>query len=128
VRLSACASLTGGVSVAMANAASTWGGLIVHALAELGEFREQISLGIQQDVRIGIDQQVFNVPSSPALRWRLDLRAVHEWQQRQSGNADVLATQLILRALGVDFQTAADVTAQASHTLLVSGTSAAMGF
>src|ERR1700761_9303543 len=44
-----------------------WGHLIVHALAAHGEFRERIAQGIHKDVRIGLDQGLFDVAASEPL-------------------------------------------------------------
>lgn len=89
-----------------AMAAPTWGGLIVHALGEIGEFRDQISAGIQKDVRIGVDQGLFDILISPALFALLlsivatAIRALLIDPVANAG-ADTLAVQLILRSLGV---------------------------
>jgi AcrR family transcriptional regulator len=89
--------------------APVWGGLLVHALAELGEFRQQIALGIQKDVRIGIEQGVFDIGLTPAaLSMLLAIVAVAIREQLASptGTMDTgpLAVIMILRALGVDMQ------------------------
>lgn len=109
--------------VRRAVSAPTWGGLVVHALAELGEFREQISEGIQKDVRIGIEQGQFTVPSSPALSsllLALVSAAIREHlaDPVQNAGLEILTSQLILRALGVDANTAERVANRVSGTSL----------
>lgn len=82
-----------------------WGRLIVRALADMGEFREQISSGIRKDVQIGIEQGCFDVQSTPAL-YAMLLGIVgatmHEWLEEPSlVGLDQQASQAILRVLGV---------------------------
>lgn len=94
-----------------------WGRLIVRALADLGEFREQISSGIRKDVCIGIEQGHFDVQASPALYAMLlgiVGAAMHEWllAPKEPG-LDHAAAQAILRVLGVRASEAAQLSRSA---------------
>jgi AcrR family transcriptional regulator len=84
---------------------TAWGALIVHALADLGEFREQISQGIQKDVRIGISQGTFDVEERPEIYPMLLAMvgaALRERLARPRSAVAVTAASLILSALGMD--------------------------
>ncbi len=83
----------------------TWGRLIVNALAELGEFREQIFSGIRKDVRIGIKQGYFKTVDSPALYAMLLAivgAAMREGLGRPDKSIPAMAAEAILRVLGVE--------------------------
>lgn len=98
---------------------SAWGRLIVHALADMGEFREQISAGIRKDVQIGVDQGLFDVKPSPALHAMLlgiVGAAMHECLERpRDQGAATLAAESILRILGVRPKTAGALVRQAAE-------------
>lgn len=94
------------IVIRTATMAPTWGGLIVHAFAELGDLREQISRGIQKDVYIGIDQGIFDVEPSPAffaMLLAVVAAAIRELlvDAKANAGADLVAVRLILRALGL---------------------------
>ncbi len=102
--------------------ATSWGGLIVHALAELGEFRQQISLGIQKDVRIGIEQGVFDIglePSALPMLLAIVAVAIREQLDAPAGTPETsaLAVTMILRALGVDAREAEKVSSRVAAML-----------
>lgn len=98
-----------------------WGRLIVRALADLGEFREQIIAGIRKDVEIGIEQQLFDVESVPSLYAMLlaiVAAAMHEsLERRDAQGIDLLAAQSILRVLGVSPKAARTLTLKAAERL-----------
>lgn len=83
----------------------SWGRLIVQALNEMGEFRDQISVGIRKDIRIGIEQGLFNVQDSEeAIDILLGVVASAIRVRIQSGGNDAVtafAADSILRILGV---------------------------
>jgi AcrR family transcriptional regulator len=104
----------------------SWGGLIVHALAELGEFRQQISQGLQKDVRIGIEQGVFDISlTQPALSMLLAIVAVAIREQLASParalDTGKQAISIILRALGVEKQEVEKISARVNFVLMHGG-------
>lgn len=88
-----------------------WGRLIVRALADLGEFREQISHGIRKDVQIGIDQGHFRpVTVAPLIPMLLGVVAASMREcldhPRDRGIAPA-AADAVLRVLGIPRERAA---------------------
>lgn len=93
------------VFLAHAAESKDWGWLVVHALADMGSFFEQISRGIRKDVLIGIRNGEFSANPDPllfasllavvsaALRARLEKPGEPGIEQH--------ATVLLLRMLGV---------------------------
>jgi AcrR family transcriptional regulator len=101
---------------------ASWGRLIVRALAEMGEFGEQISSGIRKDVQIGVDQGLFEVQPSRCLGVMLlgiVGVAMHEILEQPGGQqgVDVMAADAILRVLGIRPNEARRLTAQALERL-----------
>jgi AcrR family transcriptional regulator len=97
----------------------TWGRLIVHALAELREFREQIFSGIRKDVRIGISQGRFEAPDSPmlyAMLLGIVGAAIREHlDRRDDASISATAAEAILRVLGIEPREAAMLVAAARN-------------
>jgi AcrR family transcriptional regulator len=95
----------------------SWGRLVVRALAEMGEFQEQISSGIRKDVQIGLDQGLFEVQSFPGLAAMLlgiVSAGMHEILERPAqAGVDVMAADAILRVLGIRPRMAQALTTQA---------------
>jgi AcrR family transcriptional regulator len=83
----------------------SWGSLLVLALPEMGEFREQIMEGIQKDVRIGIAQGVFDVEDRPEVYSMLLAVVAAALREHlaspRTKKAAWIAAELILRALGM---------------------------
>lgn len=100
---------------------TSWGQLMVHALAELGEFREQIFAGIQKDVRIGIAQGRFDMPDEPALYSMLLAMVSAAMRERLTFGPSVdvaaLAAQAILRVLGIEPKHAQAIVAEAQQQM-----------
>jgi AcrR family transcriptional regulator len=98
-----------------------WGGLIVHALVDLGEFREQIFSGIQKDVRIGIAQKRFDIADVPATYSMLLAMVGAAMRERLSdANATDIAlntAQAILRVLGTGPAEANRIAVEASKQI-----------
>ncbi len=94
-----------------------WGRLIVHALAEMREFREQISEGIGKDVLIGIQQGQFDVTLSPLLLSMLLGMVGAAMRERLKdlsvGGIDSVAASAVLRALGIPAKHAERIVANA---------------
>ena len=109
----------------------SWGPLIIQALNEMGEFREQISRGIQKDVRIGIKQGLFDSRRSHALFELLlgivatAMRAQIESQGKVDGAS--LAADAILRVLGLPPQEAASHVSKATRYIQSQGDDQTMG-
>jgi AcrR family transcriptional regulator len=82
-----------------------WGRLIVRAIADLGEFREQISSGIRKDVQMGIDQGEFDVAATPALHamlFGIVGAAMHDLLEHpEARGTATLACESMLRVLGL---------------------------
>lgn len=95
----------------------SWGRLIVRALAEMGEFREQISSGIAKDIQIGIDQGLFeaNVDSYlVAMLLGIVSAAMHEiLESPEEPRIAVMAADAILRVLGIRPKAAQSLTKHA---------------
>lgn len=97
-----------------------WGRLIVHALSDLGEFREQIFAGIRKDVGIGIRQGYFKTVDSPALYAMLLAivsASMREALVKRDDSIPAMAAQAILRVLGIDIVAAETVVTNAKQTL-----------
>jgi AcrR family transcriptional regulator len=89
----------------------SWGPLVIQALNEMGEFREQISRRIRKDVRIGIRQGFFSIKTSqPLFDLLLGIVATSMRSQIDSGgkvDGVALAADAILRVLGLSPDAAA---------------------
>lgn len=88
-----------------------WGRLIVRALADLGEFREQISLGIRKDILIGIEQGHFHpVTVAPLIPMLLGVVATamrESLDHPRDRSIAPAAADAILRVLGISRERAA---------------------
>lgn len=93
------------VFISRAAESQDWGWLVVHALADMGSFFDQISRGIRKDVLIGIRSGEFSADPNPLLFAGLlavvsaALRA--RLEKPDEPGIEQQATVLLLRMLGV---------------------------
>lgn len=84
---------------------SEWGWMVVQAMIDMGQFRDQISRGIRKDVAIGVKQGHFDIESSNALFTMLLSVVGVALRQRLENpngrNVEMMASEIILRMLGV---------------------------
>ena len=102
-----------------------WGQLIIEALDDMGEFRDQIFRGVEKDVRVGIGQGLFHVPDSRAvLRILLGIAASAmrlRLEAEDSAGIVELAAESILRVLGLPPDEAGAIVARMSRRVLGAG-------
>jgi AcrR family transcriptional regulator len=99
--------------IKLAAADVEWGWLVVQALIDMGQFRDQISAGIREDVAIGISQGHFSIDPTDAVFTMLMSVVGVSLRQRLTipteQNVEVLASEMILRMLGVSSNEAAAI-------------------
>ncbi len=93
-----------------------WGWLVVQAMIDMGQFRDQISAGIRKDVAIGIEQGHFDLDPTDALFTMLLSVVGVALRQRLERPADsdvaMLTSAIILRMLGVSPKEASKISKQ----------------